>query len=136
MLEFIAIASGLISSTYGWGESSCGDYGKPRACEQGAVTASGEPFNPHEDATAAIAMPRNRILRASVVVLRVEEGPCVPIRISDKMNERYVGKRGFDLSPAAVRALTGKEPSRHWSGVVHVCDQEASNETRGEDDQR
>ena len=128
MLEYLVIASGLISTTYGHGEARCGDYGQPRACEQGAVTASGQTFQP-EVPSAAIALPRNRILRARIVHLRVGDGPCKPINLNDKLNERYIGKRGFDLSPAAVQLLTGKPATRHWSGTVHVCEGESNDQS-------
>jgi len=120
LLELLITASGLISTTYGHGEKFCGDIGKAVACELGAITASGVRFDPQLP-QAAIAAPIRMVMRDSFVWLRVAGGPCSKIHLVDKMNPRYIGKRGFDLSPAAVELLTGKPATRHWSGVVHVC---------------
>ncbi len=118
--ELLVVASGLTATTYGHGELMCGDVGKPRACKVGAITASGEPFDPSLP-TAAIAAPFTYRLQARTVYLKVPGGQCRPIRLTDKMNPRYIGKRGFDLSPKAVQLLTNEEPSRTWSGKVEVC---------------
>ena len=117
---YLMIASLVPSTTYGHGELMCGDVGKPVACAVGAVTASGVPFNPAVP-MVAIAMPANRRLVARHVWLRVEGGECRRVRLTDKMNARYIGVRGFDLTPAAVRLLTGKPATKHWSGRVEVC---------------
>lgn len=119
--ELLLVASGLTSTTYGFGEGFCGDVGKPRRCEYGAITASGEIFDPSLP-SAAIAAPFTFRLTARTVYLKVPGGQCHPIRLTDKMNPRYMGQRGFDLSPAAVALLTNtEEPSRTWSGKVEVC---------------
>ncbi len=119
----LSLASGLQATTYGWSEMMCGDVGSPRICAKGAVTASGEEFDPAV-ASAAIAAPARLVLRPQWVWLRLADGPfkCVRIRLNDKSNPRWIGRRGFDLSPAAVRRLTGAVPSSAWSGRVHVCD--------------
>lgn len=119
LLELLATASGLLATTYGHGEMMCGDIGKPRPCILGEPTASGEPFDPSIP-TAAIAAPTAFRLKATIVRLRIPGGQCQPIRINDKMNPRYIGVRGFDLTPAAVELLTGTS-SPYWSGKVEVC---------------
>lgn len=123
LLELLVIASGLTSTTYGFGEHNCGDIGRPRICATGAITASGVPFVISVP-QAAIAAPTKMRLGASVVWLRLgddQHGPCHPVALVDKMNPRYIGVRGFDLNPAAQSLLTGKPATRHWSGRVHVC---------------
>lgn len=116
---FLLIASLMRSTTYGYGELMCGDVGSPRPCEKGAITASGVEFDPTKP-MAAIAAPFNFVLKAKVIGLRVEGGKCRRIHLVDKMNPRYIGKRGFDLSPAAVKLLTG-DSHPNWSGRVEVC---------------
>jgi len=119
--QFVLLALKFHATMYGVGEDYCGDYdAEPEACAHGAITASGEVFNP-EQLTAAVPMPRNRILRVAVVQLRAFDGECLTIRIIDKKNERFVGNSGLDLTPAVVAALTGKEATRHWSGKVDAC---------------
>lgn len=121
LLELLVIASGLHSTVYGvGGEKNCGDIGNPVACAFGAVTASGDTFDPAVS-SVAIAAPTRLRIRSTDVWLRVDNGPCHRIRLNDKMNARWVGKRGFDLSAAAVKLLTGKSATRHWSGKVYVC---------------
>ena len=177
VVEFILAASGLLSTTYGFGEKNCGDEvfntkhinialaqsflppGSSQAllngegglalaqasfsqyrlarmiaaqltgaeiklagkkCD-GGITASGEKFEPFNEPSAAVAMPRNVRMRPKWVYLRVESGDCHMIRVNDKMNQRYVGKRGFDLSPSAQELLTGNAASKNWSGKVFVC---------------
>lgn len=124
MIEFyLAIASGLISTTYGGGEMFCGDVGKPVACAHGAVTASGVIFDPAIP-MAAIAAPSGVRLRSRIISLKVPGGECRPVLLADKMNPRWVGVRGFDLTPAAVELLTGGVQGLKWSGRVQVCDME------------
>jgi hypothetical protein len=118
---FIVIASGLLATTYGYSEPNCGDIGKPQPCRAGAVTASGEPFNPAA-ATAAVAAPTRLRIQARWLKLRVDNGSCEWIFLTDKMNPRYIGERGFDLTPAAVELLTKQPATPTWSGVVHVCE--------------
>lgn len=121
MEKYLAIASGLWASVYGFGEYMCGDVGFPRACEVGATTASGEGFDP-DLPTAALAAPADLRMEARDVWLRLDGGPheCRRIRINDKMHPRWIGVRGFDLTPAAVRRLGGV-PTPKWGGRVHVC---------------
>lgn len=116
---FIEIAFGLLSTTYGHGELQCGDVHKPRRCEKGAITASGEVFDPQKP-TAAVFAPKTLILRPVDVWMQVGDGPCAKIRVNDKGHPRYIGHRGFDLSPGALKAL-GIKPHKQWSGVVKQC---------------
>jgi hypothetical protein len=124
-MEFlIATAMSLTATTYGWGEMMCGDIGSPRSCSKGAVTASGQPFRPVTVPSAAIPAPTRMPLKARYIDIRlkgVPNAPCVRVILNDKANPRWIGKRGFDLSPAAVQALTGKMPTPHWSGKVEEC---------------
>lgn len=115
----IAMASIQQASTYGYHERNCGDIDAPAACSKGAITASGEEFDPTLP-TAALAVHSGAIMRPVTVIMRVGSGPCVPIRVNDKMNAKWIGKRGFDLSPAALKALTG-ESSATWTGTVTLC---------------
>lgn len=121
MLEYLlAIASGLVSTVYGYGETMCGDVGRPRPCSHGAVTASGDIFDPSIP-SIAIAAPAHFRLKPTKIFLRVGDGPCKPVLLLDKMNPRYMGIRGFDLTPAAVELLTGTPATAYWSDIVHVC---------------
>lgn len=117
---YINIASGLRATTYGYGEGNCGDIGRPRPCSKGAITSSGEVFDP-DVPSAAVYAPTKLNIKPRFILLRVLGGPCVFIRINDKGNPRYIGKRGFDLSPKAVEVLTGKPGHPQWSGKVYVC---------------
>lgn len=117
---FILMASGLPASTYGHGESFCGDYGQPAVvCNIGSQTASGELFDP-EAASAALAMPRRFRMRPTHVWLRTDTSTCVKVKIIDKMHERFIGQRGFDLSPKAIELLTGQR-SKHFLRKVYLC---------------
>lgn len=118
--DLILIASGLHSTVYGFGESMCGDVGKPVPCAYGAITASGEIFDPNTP-SAAIAAPFDLQLKPTYVRLKVPGGKCRSIRVTDKMHPRWIGQRGFDLTPAAVKLLTGREALPTWSSQVEVC---------------
>jgi len=119
---FISMASGLLATTYGFSERFCGDVGAPVSCSHGAVTASGEKFAPDTVPSAAIAAPFRLKLEARWVRLKlVGPYPCYAIRVNDKMNPRFLGRRGFDLSKAAVRKLTSRPALRSWSNQVEVC---------------
>lgn len=112
------------ATTYGWGEHNCGDVGKPRPCTERATTASGEAFQPHAVPSAAVPAPKHKRIRPSTVWLRlkgVPNAPCVEVRLNDKANPRWIGQRGLDLSPAAVRELTQRMPTPTWSGEVEIC---------------
>ena len=117
----IALASGLRATTYGHGELSCGAY-PPRPCVAGEVTASGEVFVP-DIPSAAVASPRGMRMRAKWIWIRIASGPtpCVKVRLNDKSHQRWLGNRGFDLSPGAVRLLTKRPPRADWSATVEVC---------------
>jgi len=119
IIMYIMIASGLHSTTYGHGELMCGDIGKPRSCSKGAVTASGEVFDPNLPTMAVFAPTRLR-MHPVVVPVNIGGGICRFIRANDKGSPRFIRKRGFDLTPSAVRLLGGKD-SKHWSGKVIVC---------------
>ncbi len=120
MIEYIILALTLPATTYGHGEAGkCGDVGAPVACTAGATTSSGEPFDP-EDATAAVPAPAKQRTRPMFVSVRSVNGVCVQIRVNDKGNPRYIGVRGLDLTPGALRLL-GIKPTKHWSGKLEVC---------------
>lgn len=122
LLNMISTNTQVISTSYGYGETYCGDPHDPKPCLHGAITASGEVFNPAA-LTAAIPMPKNQRMRPFDVYLRhPDNGPCIKIRVNDKMNERYIGKRMFDLTPGAVHAITGKKATKHWSSEgIQLC---------------
>jgi hypothetical protein len=120
LIEFVVLAASLPATTYGWGEHMCGDIGTPKPCIAGAITASGEVFDP-EIPSAAIPFTYERRLRARWIGLRVPGGECQRIRLNDKANPRWIGKRGFDLSPAAVALITQGQPAAYWSGKVELC---------------
>jgi hypothetical protein len=113
-------SSGSISSVYGFGEMFCGDIGHAVACDSRATTASGLPFDPTYP-MAAIAAPTNMALKAQVIGLQVAGGKCQAILLADKMHPKWIGVRGFDLTPAAVTLLTGKPATKYWKDRVFVC---------------
>lgn len=119
LAPYVFIAHGLPATTYGYGEKMCGDIGKPRSCTVGAITASGEAFDPHV-ASAAIALPTKIRMSAKNIWIRTAKSACIRVRLNDKMNPRYIGKIGLDLSPAAVYNLTGKR-NKTWSGIIFIC---------------
>lgn len=119
--HYIETAIQQQATIYGTGEYRCGDYGaKPRPCNNTAVTASGERFNPH-DLIAAVPLPRNRVLRPTTIRILTFKGKCLNLRVIDKKHERYIGKSGLDLTPAAVKAITGEEPTKYWGGKIVMC---------------
>lgn len=130
LMYYIKIASGLLATTYGHGELMCGDVNKPRACAYGATTSNGSMFDP-SDVTAAVAassvvrVPPSGVRVHVRIVVRepghpFSAGPCKQILITDKMNERWVGVRGWDLTPGAV-AYLGGVPSPLWSAKLELC---------------
>jgi hypothetical protein len=120
LMDLLLIASSLPSTTYGYGETMCGDIHKPMKCDIGAITASGVPFDPQVP-SIAIAAPAHLRIRPTLIYMRIDGGKCKPVWLLDKMNPRWIGIRGFDLTPAAVELLTGKAATPYWSGVVEVC---------------
>ncbi len=117
----LLIASSVISTTYGYDEKMCGDVESPRACGLGAITASGIPFNPALP-QVAIAAPTTFILKARYIGLRIKDGKCVKVHLVDKMHERWISERGFDITPRAQELITGKPATPYWSGKLTVCD--------------
>lgn len=102
----------------------CGDIGKPQSCTDGALTAAGHIFKPHTIPSAAVPAPTKQRMHVHILYLRLQgvpDAPCVAVILNDKANPRWIGKRGFDLSPAAVNALTGGKATPHWSGKVETC---------------
>jgi hypothetical protein len=117
---WILLATKSISTTYGYGELMCGDPGKVRPCKKGAVTASGDIFDP-DIPSMAIAIPANYKMPSVTIQVRDVSGKCHTVRLNDKMNEKWIGHRGFDISPAAVELITGKPATPTWSGVIELC---------------
>jgi rare lipoprotein A (peptidoglycan hydrolase) len=121
LIEYIVLAGSLMAFTFGYNEKMCGDIGHPVACSAGARTASGEPFKPQTIASAALPLPRNIRIKAQFLLFKAKNGTCVPIRINDRAPEKWIGKRGFEFTPAALRKL-GFKASPHWSGRVEICE--------------
>ena len=119
LTAYLFLASLVPSTTYGYGELMCGDPGKAVSCGKGAWTASGMAFDPGIP-QVALAVPSPLRIDAQRVWLRVPGGACKRVWLADKMAARWVGVRGFDLNPAALRLLTGRE-GPNWSGQVEVC---------------
>jgi len=119
ILDYIVIASGLLSTTYGYNEKNCGDIGKPVACSSEAVTASGIRLGSGLP-IVAVAAPTRMRMRPFWVRMKTENSPCTYLLVADKMNPRYIHDRGYDLTPDALKKL-GITPSPHWSGKVEVC---------------
>ncbi len=120
VMSYLLLASLLRSTTYGYNELKCGDVGKAVPCSKGAVTASGVEFNP-DVASVAVSAPFKLRLKSQWIRLKVAGGKCHKLKLLDKMHPRYIGKRGFDLTPAAVKLLTGKAGTKVWSGRVELC---------------
>jgi hypothetical protein len=124
LTTYLQLASGLLATTYGWGEAMCGDPGNPRQCVSGQPTASGLPLRP-QAAQAAVAVPGYiRIPPEGIYIgIRLAGRPheCHMIHLVDKMSERWIGQRGWDLTPGAVRRITGMDPVRGWSAPVELC---------------
>lgn len=120
MQLFITLALMKTATVYGYGEKNCGDPGKAVSCKLGAVTASGQIFNPDE-ISAAVPAPRNTRIRITHIWVKAYNNTCIKLKINDKKNWRYIGTGGLDLTPAAVLAITGKLPSKSWSGRLEMC---------------
>lgn len=128
LAKFIEIAfSAAISTSYGYSEWNCGDVHAPRRCEHGAITASGEVFNPDLPTAAVFAPAKLRLKTPAIVLMQIDDGPCAYIRINDKGHERFIGKRGFDLTPASLELLTGTRNPK-WVGKISKCKLGESNE--------
>lgn len=97
----------------------CGDVGEPVPCSKGAVTASGEIFDP-DMPTMAVFAPARYIMRPTVIPVRLNNNECKFIRVNDKGNPRYINKRGFDLTPSSVKLLGGVS-SEYWSKKIYIC---------------
>lgn len=117
---FIALAATQVATVYGYGEHYCGDVGQPRPCDSRAVTASGDRFKPME-ITAAVPAPKRKRISSYTIYIKSHKGTCVPVKVNDKKNPRYIGKGGLDLTPGAVWAITGRLPTRYWSGKIELC---------------
>lgn len=117
---FLTLALMKTATVYGYGEKHCGDPGKAVSCRSGAITASGQPFNPDE-ISAAIPAPKNKRIRVTHIWVKAYNNACIKLKINDKKNWRYIGRSGLDLTPAAVLAITGKLPSKSWSGKLELC---------------
>jgi hypothetical protein len=120
MQLFITLALMKAATVYGYGEKNCGNPGKAVACRTGAITASGQMFDPTE-ISAAVPAPKNNRIRLTHIWVKAYNNACIKLKINDKKNWRYIGKSGLDLTPAAVMAITGKLPSKSWSGKLEMC---------------
>lgn len=120
MIVYIVTALVSNATVYGFGESNCGDPGKARPCSFGAITASGEVFDPNE-ISAAVPAPKNLRIHKTYIYVKNHRGFCIKLKINDKKHWRYIGNSGFDLTPAAVKAITGKPATKYWSGKVQLC---------------
>jgi hypothetical protein len=120
MISYVAIAFLQTATVYGFGESNCGDPGKARPCAYGALTATGDVFDPRE-ISAAIPMPKHIRVREMFISVKNYRGFCIKIKVNDKKHWRFIGKSGFDLSPAAVKAITGQDAKKYWSGKIKPC---------------
>lgn len=118
---YMLLAVNHLHTTYGYNEKMCGDVHTPRKCNKGATTASGTPFDP-EVAIVAVPAPFRAILpqNISVCFKHTVTGESIWIPVLDKKNPRYIGKGGYDLSPAALEGL-GIERDRRWSGTLTFC---------------
>jgi hypothetical protein len=126
IMMYIRLASGLLATTYGYGELMCGSAAQPMPCTYGAVSSNGAKFDPLE-ITGAVAAPAEiRIPPTGIRVhLRIilqdgQTGPCRRVLITDKMHPRWIGTRGWDLTPGTV-AYLGGVPTPQWSAKVELC---------------
>lgn len=114
----LALANGATATIFGVGELSCHSGKRPKKCEKGLYTASGEVFDP-DLAQAAIVLPVKHRMRPIDIWLKLKNGPCTKIRLNDKKSEAIKGKP-WDITPGAVRAL-GAIPTKYWSAPVYFC---------------
>ena len=118
MLDYLILALVLPATTYQWGEQKCGQD-VPIACAHGAVTASGEELS-DDIPSAALPLPKENRMRPTVVRLTSWTGACVSVRVNDKSNPRWIGKRGLDLNKAALILLV-EDAHENWQGEVEQC---------------
>jgi hypothetical protein len=120
MIEtLIKLALYFSATTYGYGELMCGDIGDPKPCVKGAVTASGEVFDP-DIASAAVPTPTDVKMVVHVIGIKSHDGLCIKVRVNDKSNPRWIGSRGLDLSPKAVELITGKK-TKYFMSKIERC---------------
>lgn len=120
---YLALASGLPATVYGTnGEMFCGSNKKPMPCVEGAITASGDIFDPDIPSLALFAPSELRIPKDFWIGIRTRTSRCHKIKLNDKGAERFIGERGFDLSPSAVQLLTGRWPfNGSWKERIWLC---------------
>jgi hypothetical protein len=118
-LSFLMLATQHRSYTYGFSEFGCG---KSRCIEGVSVTASGDILS-KQIPSVAVPLPKHIPLQVMWIGLKTETGKCTRVKVNDRTSVRLAGKRGFDLSPAALFAITGKVSST-WSGRLFLCDVE------------
>ena len=119
MNHYIELAISLHATVYGFNEIKCGPAHAPQSCSFDAITASGHEFDP-EIPSAAIPLPHNKIMRPFIICVKnPDTGKKIRLLVNDKTNARWIGKRGFDLSPEAFRQLTGRLPEK-WSQIPRL----------------
>lgn len=115
-MAYVLLASNHVSYVYGFGENSC--HGP---CTEGVSrTASGDLLSKNIP-SVAVPIPKGIPLQIMWIGLRTQNGKCTLVKINDRTSYALVGKRGFDLSPAAQKAITGIR-SKTWSGRLELCD--------------
>lgn len=119
METFLAEAHGEIATVFGFGELSCGSGKRPRRCLKGLKTASGEDFDPNKP-QVALALPLKMKVIPRNIWLRLKNGRCTQVRLTDKKSQKVKGKP-WDMTPGAVRAL-GDVPTPYWSARVFLCE--------------
>jgi len=120
-LSFLMLATQNKSFTYGYQEMGCG---KGKACIEGvSITASGDVLS-KDIPSVAVPLPKNVPLEVVWIGLKTKDGECTKVKVNDRTSVSLVGKRGFDLSPAALAAIIGKA-HRYWSGQLFLCNVES-----------
>ncbi len=114
-IVLVSLALQFPHTVYGFGERMCGDVHQPKSCAAGALTASGEKFDPYVISAAIPMSKKTRIRTMKICFLNPKKGRKVWVKVNDKKNERYIGKGGFDFSPAAYKALTGTQATKFSS---------------------
>lgn len=121
MIEmFIALAELTHATTYGFGEKRCGNVDSPTTCSSGAITASGDSFDP-QALTVAVPTPKWLQIRRTNISLKDYRGNCFKVVVNDKKHWRFIGKSGMDVTPAVQERLTGKKAHKYWKGKVSLC---------------